>query len=384
MLVTMDLSELITELEISRHQKDTLEVELLARTRENTILKSRLQELIDYGEGLEVKMPGQWSIEEQTTALRLMLRVAREGAKCEGNPNINFEGKDLPGLARQVFRENEQQWREVRRMERKAAELTKQVETLRKSKESKVKHDETVKKVNGFDLDHDHESAPAVHSDSGDEACVRIVDRDGEMMDKSSVLDDSGKPLVTSSKAKLKKSKHCGESIPDIVPKSGKPLSQLTDEEFCDLQIRLLEAGHELSKEEQLVVEEVTAKFNETVNAENMLANTEEKQQPCQVIMTGLSWGPNPGSVVRHARKYEGVTKIRVEGDLAIIEFSNVDVADKFWNGGEPHLVEGFSLSVGDVEMIDVSGEAKVSAEADLEEELKSSVAVRVRRKGAR
>ena len=65
-LVTMDLSELITELEISRQQKDTLEVELLARTRENTILKSRLQELIDYGEGLEVKMPGQWSIEEQT------------------------------------------------------------------------------------------------------------------------------------------------------------------------------------------------------------------------------------------------------------------------------------------------------------------------------
>jgi hypothetical protein len=32
------------------------------------------------------------------------------------------------------------------------------------------------------------------------------------------------------------------------------PLSQLTDEEFCDPQIHLLEAGHKFSKGEQQVV----------------------------------------------------------------------------------------------------------------------------------
>ena len=38
-----------------------------------------------------------------------------------------------------------------------------------------------------------------------------------------------------------------------LLPPSNLPLQvkQLTDEEFCDLQILLLEAGHKLSKAEQ-------------------------------------------------------------------------------------------------------------------------------------
>ena len=81
MLVTMDLSELITELEISRHQMDTLEVELLARTRENRILKSRLQELIDYGEGLEVKMPGQWRFRGADHCLEVDVECCQGGSE---------------------------------------------------------------------------------------------------------------------------------------------------------------------------------------------------------------------------------------------------------------------------------------------------------------
>merc|ERR1719233_2876512 len=136
--------------------------------------------------------------------------------------------------------------------------------------------------------------------------------------------------------------------------------------------------------EEQLVVEEVTAKFSETDKLENMLSSTEgEEQQPCQVILTGLSWGPTPGAVVRHARKYEGVTKIKVEGDIAVIQFRNVDVASKFRDLGGNH-VDGFSLAVGAVEILDDLNDRKDTPEEDVEEECKSSVAVRVRRRGVK
>ena len=62
---------------------DTLKVELLARTREKRVLKNRLQELVDYGEGLDVKK--DWMSGRADTALRLMLKVAREKVRVEGN-----------------------------------------------------------------------------------------------------------------------------------------------------------------------------------------------------------------------------------------------------------------------------------------------------------
>ena len=51
---------------------------VLARTRENMLLKQQLQDFTDYAEGLSVRMPGQWTLEEQITALRLVLRATRE------------------------------------------------------------------------------------------------------------------------------------------------------------------------------------------------------------------------------------------------------------------------------------------------------------------
>jgi len=388
-LKAMDKSELITELEISRQQMDTLKVELLARTRENRVLKNRLQELVDYGEGLDVKMPGQWSLEEQTTALRFMLKVAREKARGEGNANTSFDGKDLPSLAKLAFSENEEQWREVRRLERKVTELTKYVETLREKKEDNVNGVSTIKETTDFDFTNQYPDSVAVKLSSG-EMFVRMSDLDQAGEPKSEVLDNSEKQIVTSSKAKLLKKSRLGlESKSEItLEKSENLLGQLTDQEFCDLQIRLLEAGHELSDQEQLVVEEVTAKLSENDKPENMLSNKEEEQQhPCQVILTGLNLSSTPGAVVGHARKYEGVTKIRVEGDFAVIQFRNIDVASKFRDAfksmdfGGNHVVGGFSLTAGDVEILNDLSDGKDTHEADVEDECKSSVAVRVRRR---
>ena len=344
----MNKSEMITELEISMQQKDTLEVELLGRTRENRILKNRLQELIDYGEGLDVKMPGQWSLEEQTTALRFMLKAAREEVRVEGNGKKIFDGKDLPNLARLAFTENEEQWREVRRLERKVAELTKHLDTLKENKGGKINYF-------GSNSTVDHpDSAADVLKCSGGKDSARMPDVNGERADESEVLNKSGKHVVTSSKAKLKKGRLCSESKSEFtLQNSDKLVDQLTGEELCDLQICLLDAGHELSQQEQLVVEEKTAKFNETDTAGNTLSN-KEMWQPCQITLAGPSCGPTPGAVVRYARKYEGLSKIRVEED-----------------GG----VEGTD------DRIDAKDETPA---VNFEDELKSSLAVRVRRRGGK
>ena len=90
---------------------------------------------------------------------------------------------------------------------------------------------------------------------------------------------------VPSSRAKLK-NKHGSPITPSAPPLS---LSKLTDEEFCDLQIRLLEAGHKLSKAEQQVVEEMTTKLSGAEGLEEMVL------QPGPVLLTGLGRGPSWG-----------------------------------------------------------------------------------------
>ena len=54
--------------------------------------------------------------------------------------------------------------------------------------------------------------------------------------------------------------------------------------------------------------------------------------QPAPVMLTGLGWGPLYGAVVRHVEQYEGETKVRVQvqGDMAIVQFINMDWVAKF------------------------------------------------------
>jgi hypothetical protein len=90
----------------------------------------------------------------------------------------------------------------------------------------------------------------------------------------------------------------------------------------------LLEAGHKLSKEEQQGVEVMTNKLSDAEGLEmDRLAEEEMVLQPCQVMLTGLGWGPSPGAVLRHVRQYEGVTNIRVDGDMAMVQFIKMDWA---------------------------------------------------------
>ena len=93
--------------------------------------------------------------------------------------------------------------------------------------------------------------------------------------------------------------------------------------------------------------------------------------------------------MVRHVRQYEGVTKVRVEGDMAMVQFINLDWSEKIRGDGEHHIVEGCRLEVGEIvivkeeetksDIIDKNIESE-----DVGEEIVSTVAVRVRRRGVR
>ena len=79
--------------------------------------------------------------------------------------------------------------------------------------------------------------------------------------------------------------------------------------------------------------------------------------------------------------------KVRVEGDMAMVQFINMDWAAKFRGSGGQQLVEGCMLEVvkiviveedeSNIEIVDKNIESE-----DVGEEIVGSVAVRVRRKG--
>ena len=360
-------------------------------------LKQQLQELTDFAEGLTVSMPGHWSLEEQNTALRLVLRAIREQVAEEEVTLMDFTGKDLPSLIRMTMAENEEQGREIRNLERKNEELSNCVKSFKE--ENKVDSFKTEKgsypKSMGDNVllgSSDEEDHFARMSDLDDKIMVTKKNTDSTTTTANkkmpqATLSVECSQLVKSSRARLKTSNQSNQCYsttimsPDTPPASPTPLSLLTDEEFCDLQICLLEAGHDLSKQDQLVVEEMTHKLSDEDTME-MKIPVEEIWEPCQLTLAGLGWGPSPGDVVRHVRNYEGVTEVRVDGDLAVVQFKNIEWADKFRGEGGYHVIEGCSLLVGEVMLIEEMETVHENLANKEDEEIVSSVAVRVKRRG--
>ena len=120
-----EFGSVLSQLVMSRQQVDTLEKEVEGRRRENLLLRQQLQELTDFGGGLTVTMPRDWSLEEQNTALRFWVRTVMENLTGEGEEfkQLELGEKDLPSLVRQLMAENEEQGREMRRLERRITEL---------------------------------------------------------------------------------------------------------------------------------------------------------------------------------------------------------------------------------------------------------------------
>ena len=85
---------------------DTLEKEVEARSRENLLLRQQLQ-------NFAITMPNDWSLEEQNTGLRLLVRTLMENLTGEFK-QLGLGEKDLPILVRQLIAENEEQGRDMR------------------------------------------------------------------------------------------------------------------------------------------------------------------------------------------------------------------------------------------------------------------------------
>ena len=103
---------------------DTLEKEVEARSRENLLLRQQLQ-------NFAITMPKDWSLEEQNTGLRLLVRTLMENLTGEFK-QLGLGEKDLPILVRQLIAENEEQGRDMRRLERRITELDVCKEVLKK------------------------------------------------------------------------------------------------------------------------------------------------------------------------------------------------------------------------------------------------------------
>ena len=74
-----EFSVALSKLVVSKQQVETLEKKVLSNVKDNLVLKQQIQELKDFADGLLSRMPEHWTLEEQNMALKLVLRVIREG-----------------------------------------------------------------------------------------------------------------------------------------------------------------------------------------------------------------------------------------------------------------------------------------------------------------
>ena len=85
-----------------------MEKEVEARSRENLLLRQQFQ-------NFAFTMPNDWSLEEQNTGLRLLVRTLMAMENLTGEfKQLGLGEKDLPILVRQLIAENEEQGRDMR------------------------------------------------------------------------------------------------------------------------------------------------------------------------------------------------------------------------------------------------------------------------------
>jgi len=390
-----ECSVVLSKLVTSKQQVDNIEKEVMAKSKENLLIKQQIQELAGFAEDLIVDMPENWTLEDQHTAVKLVLRAIKEDETGEEVSLIVMENKDLPAIVQLAHEENKMLGQQARTLGRKVVELTGIITgiTERKRQDSEnfteIEYTEPeYKKLEDYAVHGYGSSVVDRHysrvSDDHDDLMSK-VDRNSNFELRPEVETMKGRLFVKSSKAKLKKPNYYSSpSKPStlLALSSNNAVSKLPEEE-----IRHTEAGHDASKDNPLMREEIS-KFG---------CKTEitERVQKCQVVLTGLGWGGlAPDLVENHARKYEGVTQVRVEGDTAVVEFMNAELASRFRGHGGYHVIEGYALEVGElvvgqdslvapvgyVEKLDDHFKDYTKA-SKVDKDLVTSVAVRVKRR---
>jgi len=355
--------------------------------KDNLVLKQQIQELEHFADGVlsSSRMPEHWTLEEQNMALKLVLRVIREGLCGEKVLQIIIEENDYPDLIRLANVENELLAQELRGLERKVIELTANIAEFEEFEENGVDNNterlysETQQfgniEVQGHVSSNDDEQFATI-SDLRDDQITKIETHDCVVTPQTHFEKKPGQ--VTSTKAKLKRgNKKC--SSPNMLRTSpDPPVLMKSDDECGDVQSRLLKARRKLDEGDQLMEKEIASKFDKGTKGENEEDLLSIK--PCQVVLTGLGWGGIPPTAVElDANSYEGVTQVKIEGDVAMVHFRSVEQAMKYKGHGEYHVIEGYALGVGDIILLDNDTKEYPTVQ---EKEIISSVAVRVKKRG--
>jgi len=355
------LSKLVT----SKQQVDDIEKEVMVKSKENLLIKQQIQELAGFAEGSIVGMPEHWTLEEQHTAFKLVLRAIKEEESGEEASLIDLEDKDLRAIVQLICEENEMLGKQASTLERNVVGLTGIIAGMTEKKDDEESFTESEYADTQLEYKQPEDTAVNAHESS---VVNGLNSRISDLHDDLMKVDISGnyqvreklkgRLLVKSSKAKLKKPNRCSSPT-----KSSTLLAVSSDNAVLKLpkeEISHTEAGHDLGKDDQLMKEEKSSK----IDCETGIT---EKMQQCQVVLTGLGRGGlSPDLVENDARKYEGVTQVRIEGDTAVVEFRNAELASRFRGQGGYHVIEGYALEVGEV----VVGQGSLLAYGGYVEEL--------------
>jgi len=309
------LPTVLEELSLTKQQVDSLEKEMSARTKENLLLKSHAQEMMEYADGLNTTMPREWSLEEQNTALRLTIRFMREKSFHDEALNIEFKEKEkLDILVRLLMAENEEHCKSIEKLEKKIQTLA---GSDSKSSKEKIM---AVDKINNKNVN-DYWQNNSLHEKATESLKYNEVDASKES-------DDINKKLNSSN-------------------------NKLTDEEFCELQMRLLEENCKLSETEQVLLDEKLSVVHNPEVGDKSQEDIEElalNRKPCKVFIHGIGWGLSPAMVLKYLRNFQGVIDARFSGESAQVSFESVDLCEKFiYHKHGCHSIDGYFLEVGEV-----------------------------------
>jgi len=338
-----ECSVVLSKLVTSKQLVEDIEKKVVAKSMENLLIKRQILELAGFAaEGSIAGMPEHWTLEEQHTAFKLGLRAIKEEETGEEVSLIVLVDKDLPAIVHLTYEENEILGKQASTLGRKVVELTGIIAGMTENKGERVT---SFIQLEYLESEYKQQEDNAVNEDKSSVVNGHIsqisddmmkVDINGNYEERSELETKKGRLLVKSSKAKLKKINSSSSSTGSSPLLSVSPNNAVS--KFHEQEIRHLEGGHDFGKDDQLMEEETSSKFG------CKTGNT-EKMQPCHVVLTGLA----PDILENNVRKYEGVTQVRMEGDTAVMELMNAELASRFRGQGDHQIIDGYSLEVGKV-----------------------------------
>lgn len=311
---------LMTKLEASKVEAECMEKQIASLLKENMILKRYLHQLTEFAKGQVTSMPVDWNVDERNNALRMKMRVMLyELGECnlEGDQLsdvTDFVGENLESLIRFTLTYNKNLEEEISKCKK---ELDEQGD--RKDNPSEMT------KYNPLSS-----------------SCIMSGLSNGLLERMYTVT-----PSV--SVGSLGSSIHDGSSAHQGLRRPSK------ESEGQSSQHVKIHDTHEPFNEREYHSAISTEQIHEIIGIDRMNSlnqNSLNHDQPCQITISGLGWGMSNTAVVEYVRKYEGFDSIKIDGDVAVVQFKNAIYASKFGRVGQQHDIKGRIVDIGSIQFV--------------------------------